>query len=187
MEKLKIKGIVKDYYPLLSMRHMEYPQMIINFVSGQRKAVQDIDKFVKTLHSISSYSKPEGDRHFIKTLDLAARIAAKHINLLTKMEKNLFLPISEHRWTPVFELYLKDIDLEILLITKELTKLRSFLSSGLSTSEDRSETLSECLSLLQLIANRDSAYGIFLNEVGSSARSFCFYQLTYGLDSTGIP
>lgn len=175
IEKLKVKGIVRDYYPLLSMRHMEYPQMIMDFVSGQRKAVQDIDKFAKIMHNISSYPKPEGDRDFMKTLELAARIAAKHINLLTKMEKNLFLLVSEHRWAPVFELYLKDIDLEILLITKELTKLRSFLSSGLSTSEDRSETLSECLTLLQLIANRDSAYGLFLNEVGSSARSFCFY------------
>ncbi|CAG2004826.1 unnamed protein product [Fusarium graminearum] len=165
IEKLKVKGIVRDYYPLLSMRHMEYPQMIMDFMSSQRKAVQDIDKFAKIMHNISSYPKPEGDRDFMTTLDLAARIAAKHINLLTKMEKNLFLPVSEHRWAPVFELYLKDIDLEILLITKELTKLRSFLSSGLSTSEDRSETLSECLTLLQLIANRDSAYGLFLNEI----------------------
>ncbi|EKJ68345.1 hypothetical protein FPSE_11353 [Fusarium pseudograminearum CS3096] len=164
-EKLKVKGIVKDYYPLLSMRHMEYPQMIIGFVSGQRKAVQDIDKFAKAMHKIASCSKPEGDRRFIKTLNLAAKIAAKHINLLTKMEKNLFLPISEHRWRPVFELYLKDIDLEILLMTKEVTKLRFFLSPGLGTSDDRSETLSECLTLLQLIANRDSAYARFLNEI----------------------
>ncbi|QPC67405.1 hypothetical protein HYE67_009636 [Fusarium culmorum] len=164
-EKLKVKGIVRDYYPLLSMRHMEYPQMIIGLVSGQRKAVQDIDKFAKIMHNISSYPKPEGDRDFIKTMDLAAKIAAKHINLLTKMEKNLFLPVSEHRWAPVFELYLQDIDLEILLMTKELTKLRSFLSSGLRASEDRRETLSECLTLLQLIGNRDSSYARFLNEI----------------------
>jgi hypothetical protein len=168
IEKLKDLGTVEDYVSALELEGRDSPSTIMDFVSDQRNFVHKIDELVEITPQLASYSKLGGDEGVIKTLSLAKKLAAVHLTLLIKMESNLFLSTSEQRWTPLFEFYLENIDLETLLITKKMAvegKIRSVLSSALSIDENGAKMLSRCLAILTLISNRISAYTQFLHEV----------------------
>ncbi|RBR25264.1 uncharacterized protein FIESC28_01873 [Fusarium coffeatum] len=103
------------------------------------------------------------------TFGRVRQLADIHIDLLIRMERNLFIIESERRWASVFGFWLQNIETETVFIMNELSikaEIRSLISSRRGTDKDPTKTLlTKCLTILPLITDRASVYTHFLHTI----------------------
>ncbi|KAJ4130255.1 hypothetical protein NW768_007238 [Fusarium equiseti] len=129
-EKLRAGSIVEEW----SLRHpiekVISDTMASHIAYDQQEFVQKIEELVEIKTRLTGDLAWGEDEDITGTFGRVRQLADLHIALLIRMERNLFLMQSEHRWAPVFEFYLENIETETMLpkATEQLEDIVAALS-----------------------------------------------------------
>jgi hypothetical protein len=162
---LQNKGIVHDNAPIFPWEHLTCTPEIIRLWSNQREFVDRIEGVVDTMNRSAPDNIWGGDDDIVKVAGLSKALAAIHIALLIRMERNLLLTPPEQKWAPVFELYLENIGTEALLIEHESSFKAKIRSIRRDKGEDSIKPLMGCMDIVPIMHSLMDVYKDFLKEV----------------------
>lgn len=175
IEKLTVSGVVTavnaQLEELVPDRANLYPAeeqaylLLEEFLADQNVFVRQLQELVEIQTSI----EVDGTlfrNDMIEIFGNARQLTSMHIALLVRMEQNLFLPFSNHRWTDAFQFYLDYVSEESEFVANERNaraKIRLCIDKENTTSGNPlSIPLTKCLRILPLPAQRLSEYSTFL-------------------------
>ncbi|OBS29447.1 hypothetical protein FPOA_03383 [Fusarium poae] len=173
VERLVAAGVVIDNDRSTTYSHFQLhgdsTEAVEEFFSEQRHLVDQMMELANIKSQLDSYGFPSDD-----LADVFGRVEILvdlHIEMLVKMERNLFVPQAENKWHPVFALYSLEVQAEALFIANEVSarsKIRSWLEEKrFKGGEDSINLLTQCLKIIPLPGQRVAKYLSFLEYLGS--------------------
>ncbi|EEU41572.1 uncharacterized protein NECHADRAFT_54114 [Fusarium vanettenii 77-13-4] len=139
--------------------------LLEEFLADQNVFVRQLQELVEIQTSVE-VDGTLSRNDMIEIFGNSRQLASMHIGLLVMMEQNLFLPFRKQRWTAVFHCYVFGISEESEFIANEQkarAKIRSCIGQeNNSAGNPLSMTLTRCLRILPLPAQRLSKYSSFL-------------------------